>query len=142
MAIDPNLYENFAGAASRSVEDAPQQEDPEIFSIQDTLAAPFRGVEGGIKGFYDFADFVLADALPDYDTRLFGTSNTMIGGFVEGIAQFATGFVPVMGQLGKVGRLANARKFLGPKVANKLAQGGRLTAREAKTLAPKLSALS
>ena len=135
MAIDPNLYENFAGAASRSVEDAPQQEDPEIFSIQDTLMAPFRGVEGGIKGFYDFADFVLADALPDYDTRLFGTSNTMIGGFVEGVAQFATGFVPVMGQLGKVGRLANARKFLGPKVANKLAQGGRLTAKEAKTLA-------
>lgn len=135
MAIDPNLYENFAGAASRSVEDAPQQKDPEIFSIQDTLMAPIRGVEGGIKGFYDFADFALADTLPDYDTRLFGTSNTMIGGFVEGVAQFATGFVPVMGQLGKVGRLANARKFLGPKVANKLAQGGRLTAKEAKILA-------
>ena len=139
MAIDPTLYfpplkENFAGTAARSADKPFQNQAPDVFSIEDTAMAPLRGIEGGVKGFYDFVDFVVGDNLPDYDTRFFGTSNTMIGGFVEGIAQFATGFVPVVGQLGKVGRIANARKFLGPSVAKRLAQGGRLTAKEAKKL--------
>jgi len=140
MAIDPTLYfpplkENFAGTAARSADKPFQQKDPDVFSMGDTVMAPIRGIEGGFKGFYDFVDFAVGDNLPDYDTRLFGTSNTMVGGFVEGIAQFATGFVPVVGQLGKVGRIANARKFLGPSVAKRLAQGGRLSAKEAKKLA-------
>ena len=140
MAIDPTLYfpplkENFAGAAARSADKPFQQKDPDVFSMGDTAIAPLRGIEGGFKSFYDFVDFAVGDNLPDYDTRLFGTSNTVVGGFVEGIAQFATGFVPVVGQLGKVGRIANARKFLGPSVAKRLAQGGRLSAKEAKKLA-------
>lgn len=130
MAIDPN-YVSAVYSGARQTEE-PEQE---FFSLSDTIAAPFRGIEGGIKSLYNFTDYVLGDILPDYDTRLLGTSNTTAGAFIEGAAQFATGFVPVVGQLGKVGRLANARKFLGPDVANKLARGGKLTWAESKILA-------
>lgn len=133
MAIDPTSLDAFASAGARSLDDeTPEQE---FFSLSDTLAAPFRGVEGGVKGLYDFADFVVGDMLPDYDTRLLGTSNTMAGGLVEGMAQFATGFVPGVGVLGRVGRVANARKYLGTSVANKIARGGKLSHQEARKLA-------
>jgi len=133
MAIDPTLLDPLLSQGARSLDDeTPEQE---FFTLSDTLAAPFRGVEGGVKGLYDFADFVVGDMLPDYDTRLLGTSNTMAGGFIEGMAQFATGFVPGVGVLGKVGRLANARKYLGVDVANKIARGGKLSHQEARKLA-------
>ena len=133
MAIDPTSLDAFASAGARSLDDeTPEQE---FFSLSDTLAAPFRGVEGGVKGLYDFADFVVGDMLPDYDTRLLGTSNTMAGSLVEGMSQFLTGFVPGVGVLGRVGRVANARKYLGTSVANKIARGGKLSHQEARKLA-------
>lgn len=133
MAIDPTSLDPLLSQGARSLDDeTPKQE---FFSLSDTLAAPFRGVEGGVKGLYDFADFVVGDILPDYDTRFLGTSNTMVGSFAEGMAQFATGFVPGVGVLGKVGRLANARKYLGADVANKIARGGKLSYQEARKLA-------
>ena len=133
MAIDPTSLDPLLSQGARSLdEETPQQE---FFSLSDTIAAPFRGVEGGVKGLYDFADFVVGDILPDYDTRFLGTSNTMVGSFAEGMAQFATGFVPGVGILGKVGRVANARKYLGADVANKIARGGKLSYQEASKLA-------
>ena len=133
MAIDPTSLDAFTSSGTRSLDgETPEQE---FFSLSDTLAAPFRGIEGGIKGLYDFADFVVGDVLPDYDTRFLGTSNTMAGSFVEGMAQFATGFVPGVGILGRVGRVANARKYLGANVANKIARGGKLSHQEARKLA-------
>ena len=86
-----------------------EEEDNDFFDIAgDVLAAPFRGIEGAFQGAYNLADYLSFDVLPDYDTRFLGTSKTMAGGAVEGISQFATGFIPLFGLAGKAGRLAKA----------------------------------
>ena len=85
-----------------------EEEDDFLDVAGDVLAAPFRGVEGAIQGAYNLADYLAFDVLPDYDTRFLGTSKTMAGGAVEGISQFATGFVPLFGLAGRVGTLAKA----------------------------------
>jgi hypothetical protein len=85
---------------------APQEEDPSVFL--DVVQAPFRGVEGALHGAYNLADMVAFDVLPDWDTRFLGTSKTTAGSLVEGIAQFATGFVPIFGAAGRIGALAKA----------------------------------
>jgi hypothetical protein len=85
------------------------EEENDFFDYAgDILAAPFRGVEGAVQGAYNLADYLAFDVLPDYDTRFLGTSKTMAGGAVEGISQFATGFIPLFGLAGKAGRLAKA----------------------------------
>ena len=90
-------------------EDQLPEEENDFFDYAgDILAAPFRGVEGAIQGAYNLADYLAFDVLPDYDTRFLGTSKTMAGGAVEGIAQFATGFVPLFGLAGRAGALAKA----------------------------------
>jgi len=86
-----------------------EEEENDFFDIAgDVLAAPFRGIEGAFQGAYNLADYLSFDVLPDYDTRFLGTSKTMAGGAVEGISQFATGFIPLFGLAGKAGRLAKA----------------------------------
>ena len=86
-----------------------EEEENDFFDIAgDVLAAPFRGIEGAFQGAYNLADYLAFDVLPDYDTRFLGTSKTMAGGAVEGIAQFATGFVPLFGLAGRAGALAKA----------------------------------
>jgi len=86
-----------------------EEEENDFFDYAgDVLAAPFRGVEGAIQGAYNLADYLAFDVLPDYDTRFLGTSKTMAGGAVEGITQFATGFVPLFGLAGRAGALAKA----------------------------------
>ena len=87
-----------------------EEEDDFLDVAGDVLAAPFRGVEGAIQGAYNLADYLAFDVLPDYDTRFLGTSKTMAGGAVEGITQFATGFVPLFGLAGRAGALAKAGK--------------------------------
>ena len=94
------------------------EDDTNVFT--DVLAAPFRGIEGAVQGIYNLADFVAFDALPDYDTRFLGRSTTMAGGAVEGISQFLTGFIPIAGQLGRVGRITRAKKLFGDDVAKQL----------------------
>lgn len=89
------------------------QQDDDVSVVKDLALAVPRGIEGAVQGVYGLADFVTFDALPDYDERLLGRSETMAGGFVEGATNFMTGFVPIAGQLGKVGqagRLAKAVK--------------------------------
>ncbi len=86
-----------------------EEEDSDFFDIAgDVLAAPFRGIEGAVQGAYNLADYISFDVLPDYDTRFLGTSKTMAGGAIEGISQFATGFVPLFGLAGRAGALAKA----------------------------------
>lgn len=74
--------------------------------LLDTLAAPFRGVEGAVRSAYNGVDLILADALPDYNgdkrTQFLGTSQTMPGKITENVTEFLTGFIPVVGQVGKV----------------------------------------
>ena len=90
-------------------EDNIQEDDNDFFDYAtDILAAPFRGIEGAVQGAYNLADYLSFDILPDYDTRFLGTSKTMAGGAVEGISQFATGFIPLFGLAGRAGALAKA----------------------------------
>ena len=86
-----------------------EEEDNDFFDYAgDILAAPFRGIEGAVQGAYNLADYLAFDILPDYDTRFLGTSKTMAGGAVEGITQFATGFIPLFGLAGRVGAASKA----------------------------------
>ena len=101
-----------------STEPENQEDDPNL--IKDVLASPVRGVEGAVQGLYNLADYVVGDKLPDYDTRFLGRSATMPGGALEGIFQFLAGFIPIAGQLGRVGRIARARKLFGGDVAKQL----------------------
>jgi hypothetical protein len=124
MAID-----DFLNATPRSTQQTPNpQEDANMFT--DVLAAPFRGVEGAVQSLYDLADFATGDdLLPDYDTRFLGRSKTFAGGMVEGVSQFMTGFIPVAGQLSKVGKLSTAAKGLkGARGARKLNLKGNMAA--------------
>ena len=85
------------------------------------MAIP-RGVEGFAQSVYNLTDAVVGDALPDYDERVLGRSETLAGGLVEGATQFMTGFVPIMGGLGKVGKIASlSKKTKG--AANAIAKG-------------------
>jgi len=78
-----------------------------------------RGVEGAVQGVYNLADTVAFDALPDYDKRVLGRSQTAVGGLAEGIVNFATGFIPIAGQIGKIGQVSRYAKagMKNPKIA-------------------------
>jgi len=87
----------------------PVEDENDFFDYaSDALMGIPRGVEGAIQGAYNLADYLAFDVLPDYDTRFLGTSKTMAGGAVEGISQFATGFIPLFGLAGRAGALAKA----------------------------------
>lgn len=73
-------------------------------TAKDTALFIPRGVEGAVQDIYGLADTLTFDALPDYKERLFGESESILGGFAEGAVNFATGFIPVSGILGKVGK--------------------------------------
>lgn len=109
-------------ASSRGLTDAPfaddvnQEEGSEFFDLKDVALAPLRGIEGFAQSIYNLGDFALGDALPNWDTRLLGKSESMVGGFVEGTTQFLTGFIPVGGLLGKAGQAVS--------IGSKLAKAG------------------
>lgn len=89
------------------------------------LAVP-RGVEAAIQDTYGLADAIVGDALPDYDERVFGTSRTALGGFMEGAVNFATGFVPIGGALkfaSTAGKLGRAAKLFATPVRRGLIAG-------------------
>lgn len=77
----------------------------------DLIAAPVRGAVDAAMGVYGLADWLTADLLPDWKENPLGTSHTAIGGLVQGISNFAVGFVPVLGWMGKAGRVASASKL-------------------------------
>ena len=103
----------------------PQQEEDsgEFFDLFDTLAAPFRGIEGALQGVYNLADYVVDDYLPDWDERWLGESETTVGSLVESVSQFATGFVPIFGIAGKAGKLAKAGSLTQRALSNNFTRG-------------------
>lgn len=114
------LQENVTNAAAevatsataRGLTDAPFVEDDqqmetegsEFFDLKDVALAPLRGLEGFAQSIYNLGDFVVGDALPNWDRRFLGKSESTVGGLVEGATQFLTAFIPVGGALGKAGQ--------------------------------------
>lgn len=74
----------------------------------DLALSPFRGIEGALQDAYGLVDTVAFDALPDWDERLLGESSTTAGAVSEGIFNFAAGFIPVVGWVGKSAKLGRA----------------------------------
>lgn len=101
-----SAFDKAIQTAQRGVRQSGVEEEKKTPWVLDLAQAIPRGLEGGIQGIYNFADFATGDILPDYDERLLGRSDTMIGGFAEGAVQFMTGFIPIAGQLGKAGQVA------------------------------------
>jgi hypothetical protein len=106
--------ESLNTAGTRSIDDAKesgiqgQQKEDKPNMLFDIAAAPIRGLEGTAQGVYGLMDMIAFDALPDWkdEDRLFGRSETMVGGFVEGLTQFLVPFFPLKAamKLGKVGK--------------------------------------
>lgn len=101
-----SAFDKAIQSAQRGVRQSGVEEEKKTPWALDLAKAIPRGLEGGIQGIYNFADFATGDVLPDYDERLLGRSDTMVGGFAEGAVQFMTGFIPIAGQLGKAGQVA------------------------------------
>lgn len=96
--------------------------------VGDVLAAPIRGIEGGlVRAPYNLVDDVgtwikrkvtgdeNADFLPDYEKNFTGESKTFVGRAVQGLTEFASVFVPVAGATGRVAK--------GTSVVNKWTKG-------------------
>ena len=77
--------------------------------IDAALGIP-RGVVGAGMGLYQLADWMTLDLMPDWETNPLGRSKTAVGGLVEGLTNFAVGFVPILGFLGRAGQVASAAK--------------------------------
>jgi len=99
----------------------------------DALLAPFRGVVGAGASVYDLADTLSGDLLPDQEFKkaVFGDyaeSTTLPGQIIEGVSEFATGFIPGLGIAGKLGAVAKASKIAqiakaGALLANPIVEG-------------------
>ena len=70
-------------------------------TVGDIALAPFRGIEGAAQDVYGLVDTLAFDALPDWENRVLGQSSTFPGAMIEGISNFAAGFVPVVGWAGR-----------------------------------------
>jgi len=91
------------------------QADPErekalgvLGTAGDILNAVPAGVEDAAHGLYGLADTLAFGALPDWETRVFGHSRTAVGGLIESITNFSTGFIPLFGFGRWAGLLAKA----------------------------------
>ena len=115
-------------------EESIEEEGNEFFDLKDVVMAPLRGIEGFAQSIYNLGDFVVGDALPDWDRRFLGKSESTVGGFVEGATQFLTAFVPIGGALGKAGQgLGLIQKGAkGVEYAGSLAKAGAGVQRAAK----------
>ena len=122
MAID----EIAKGLTTTTRTAQPLQEEEKKNVFLDILAAPFRSIKGAAQGVYNL-DWATGDELlPDYDNRFLGRSNTIAGGLVEGVSQFMTGFIPVVGIAGKVGKFGTIASKVGTKTALKVAKGKKI----------------
>lgn len=92
--------------------------------LKDLALAPLRGVEGAAQSIYKFTDFALGDALPDYDNRFLGKSETLAGGLVEGVTQFLVPFggiakgVKAASSIGRFGKQFTRVNKKGKEVLN------------------------
>ena len=120
-------------AAKAEPNEEPSKTHPMVYVEDFFLAAP-RGLEKFSESLYGLGDYVTGDALPDELVKghIFGDAETGFGKFVEGAAQFATGFIPgvgIAGKAGKLTKLANlgekSSKIITKGVAASAARGGR-----------------
>lgn len=92
----------------------PQPETPDTDDDTNVLADIGLGVVRGgldaVQDIYSLADFVVADTLPDWDSNPLGESKTTAGKVVQGITNFAVGFIPVLGQVSKISKLGRIGK--------------------------------
>lgn len=80
------------GLNTKLLTDPDDDQNKKVNLAKDIALAPLRGVEGAAQSIYNLTDFVLGDALPDYDNRFLGKSETVAGGLVEGVTQFLVPF--------------------------------------------------
>lgn len=102
---------------------------------KDLLLAVPRGVEGTVQSVYQLSDWATGDRLPNYETKFLGTSSTAVGGLAEGVAQFAAGFIPIAGQVGKLAQGASwgSRLLKGGKAGKQVLNWKGLLAAEVTT---------
>jgi hypothetical protein len=99
-------------------------ENKKVNLAKDLALAPLRGVEGAAQSIYKFTDFALGDALPDYDNRFLGKSETIAGGLVEGVTQFLVPFggiakgVKAASSIGRFGKQFTRLNKKGKEVLN------------------------
>ena len=98
-------------------------------SVADIAMAIPRGIVGAAKSVYNLADMVSMDVLPNWDNNPLGQSTTTVGGFVEVMSQFLTGFIPGAGAISWLakgtGAVAKGAQWMkGPSLAQSLARGG------------------
>lgn len=78
----------------------------DFFDAGDTALAIPRGIAGAGLGLYNLAKAVTGDRLPEIKNP-FGESTSTTGSVLEGLTQFATGFIPIGGFL-EAGAVAKA----------------------------------
>lgn len=85
---------------------AQQGEEPGIVDyLFDSATAHYRGIAGAIENIAELPGDLFG-GLYDIDRNLgLGSAKYLPGQLVEGVTQFLTGFIPVVGQLGKVQKL-------------------------------------
>jgi len=106
--VDETLRRAYSGVPG---EDSFETEETPIFDLFDTALAVPRGIGNAAGELYDLADTLTFDLLPDTpDGRLFGESNSVVGGLVEGVAQFSTAFIPVVGAISKANKFSKVGK--------------------------------
>lgn len=111
----PGFVDWIKGVAAGELQKV--KDDP-LAVAGDVVLSPARGVVDAAMGIYGLADWATADLLPDWETNPLGTSYTIGGSFTQGIANFLTGFIPVVGVLGRAGqvaRLGRAGQFIASK---------------------------
>jgi len=87
---------------------------------KDVVAAPFRGVAGAVEGIAELGNVFGMDYDVPENLGL-GTSETVVGGLLEGITEFGTAFIPVAGWVGRGAKIAGTAGKSGKAV--KLAGG-------------------
>ena len=113
-------FDSFATEPEQSPELLQQEQEEELGfwgTVGDIAAAPFRGVAGAAEGLLEIGnifglDYDIAENLG------LGESETFAGSALEGITQFATGFIPGIGIAGRIGSAAGLAGKTG-----KIAQG-------------------
>lgn len=115
--LDPSQYGRLSqprqpGVGDPEVDPLAQEENRASFTdyFKDIALAVPRGLEGAVQDTWKLADTLTGDALPNYDKRVFGESETLVGGFAEGAVNFGAGFIApylAIGKFGKFGRIAN-----------------------------------
>ena len=93
----------------------PQRQAPEA-SFGDTVAdvalSPLRGAEQFLRGVAGLGNIIPG---VEYDTSgaTFGEAKSTVGKFATGVFEFAAGFVPAAGIVGRLGKVAQASRFSG-----------------------------